>query len=120
MYPQPPYVLLIAGLLAAITSGFAFSNTLEQSVKDWNNNRSTRTIANLRGQQLQVPFLGICTGVCVFLASGIQIFGFSGKVAYAMGVPMTVLVALLIWAQLGKILLLLEKGGSRALDLDAF
>jgi hypothetical protein len=37
-----------------------------------------------------------------------------------MGVPMTVLVALLIWAQLGKILLLLEKGGSRALDLDAF
>lgn len=120
MYPQPPYVLFIAGLLAAISSGFAFSNTLQQSVKSWNENRSSRIIASLRGPQLQLPFFGICAGICVFLASGIQIFGFSGKVAYAMGVPLTVLIAVLIWTQLGRILLLLEKGGSRALDLDAF
>jgi hypothetical protein len=120
VYPQPPFVLLIAGLLAAITSGYAFSNTLQQSVKAWNENRSTRILANLRGPQLKLPYFGICAGVCVFLASGIQSFGFSGKAAYAMGVPMTLLIGLLIWSQLGKILLLLEQGGSRALDLDAF
>ncbi|HEY9736938.1 MAG TPA: hypothetical protein V6D06_11665 [Trichocoleus sp.] len=120
MYPQPPYVLFLAGLFIAITSGYAFSNTLEQSVKAWNDNRSTRILASLRGPQLQLPYLGICIGVCMFLASGIQMFGFSGKAAYAMGIPLTLLSALLIWSQLGKILLLLEKGGSRALDLDAF
>ncbi|MBD0266767.1 MAG: hypothetical protein ICV77_00600 [Cyanobacteria bacterium Co-bin8] len=120
VYPQPPYVLLLAGLFVALTSGYAFSNTLQQSVKAWNENRSTRILANLRGPQLQLPYLGICIGICMFLASGIQGFGFSGKVAYAMGAPMTVLIGLLIWSQLGKILLMLEQGGSRALDLDAF
>jgi hypothetical protein len=30
------------------------------------------------------------------------------------------LSALLIWSQLGRILLLIEEGGSKALDLDAF
>lgn len=120
MYPQPPYVLLIAGLLAAITSGAAFNNTLQQSVSEWNKNRSSRILASLRGLQLQMPYLGICGGVCVFLASGIQSFGFSAKVAYAMGVPLTILSAALVWYQLTRILLLIEKGGSRALDLDAF
>jgi hypothetical protein len=120
VYPQPPYVLLIAGFLAAISSGFAFSTSLKQFVNDWNANRSTRSLANLRGVQLQLPFIGICAGVCVFLASGIQLFGFSSKVAYGMGLPLTILIALLIWSQLGKILQLLEQGGSKALDLDAF
>ena len=120
MYPDPPYVLLIAGFLAAISSGFAFSTSLQNSVSEWNVKRSTRILASLRGPQLQIPFLGICAGVCVFLASGIQLFGFSGKVAYAMGIPLTVFSALLVWSQLGKILLLIEQGGSKALDLDAF
>jgi hypothetical protein len=120
VYSQPPYVLFLAGFLAAITSGYAFSTALQQSVNDWNKKRSTRILANLRGPQLQIPFLGICAGVCVFLASGIQLFGFSGKVAYAMGVPLTLLSGLLIWSQLGKILVLIEEGGSKALDLDSF
>ena len=120
MYSQPPYVLFLAGFLAAVTSGYAFSTALQQSVAEWNSKRSTRILATMRGPQLQIPFFGICAGVCVFLASGIQLFGFSGKAAYAMGVPMTLLSGLLIWSQLGKILLLIEEGGSKALDLDAF
>ncbi|MBU6229268.1 MAG: hypothetical protein KGQ93_06210 [Cyanobacteria bacterium REEB459] len=120
MYPQPPYVLLLAGFLAAIASGHAFSTSLQQSVQAWNRNRSTRILASLRGPQLQVPFAGICMGVCVFLASGIQLFGFSGQVAYAMGGPLTVLSGLLIWSQLARILGLIEAGGSKALDLDSF
>ncbi|NJL44579.1 MAG: hypothetical protein HC922_00145 [Leptolyngbyaceae cyanobacterium SM2_3_12] len=110
----------MAGFLAAVTSGYAFSTALQQSVSDWNTRRSTRILASLRGLQLQIPFFGICAGVCVFLASGIQLFGFSAKVAYAMGFPLTLLSALLIWSQLGKILVMIEEGGSKALDLDAF
>lgn len=120
MYPQPPYVLFFAGFLAAVTSGYAFSTALQQSVNEWNSKRSTRILATLRGLRLQIPFFGICAGVCVFLASGIQLFGFSAQVAYAMGAPMTLLSGLLIWSQLGKILLLIEEGGSKALDLDTF
>jgi len=111
---------MLAGFLAAVTSGYAFSTALQQSVQEWNLKRSTRILASLRGPKLQIPFLGICAGVCVFLASGIQLFGFSGKVAYAMGIPLTLLSGLLIWSQLGKILALIEQGGSKALDLDAF
>lgn len=120
MYPPPPYVLLLAGLLAALASGTAFSSTLQASVRDWNNNRSSRAIASLKGLKLQLPFLGICVGVCVFLASGVQSFGFSARTAYTMSIPLTVLSALLIWRQLGRILQILEEGGSQALDLDAF
>ncbi|MGF1571262.1 MAG: hypothetical protein ACFCVD_24840 [Nodosilinea sp.] len=120
MYSQPPYVLFLAGFLAAISSGYAFSTALQQSVGEWNTKRSTRILASLRGPQLQVPFFGICAGVCVFLASGIQLFGFPGQIAYALAVPMTVLIAALIWSQLGKILIMIEEGGSKALDLDMF
>lgn len=120
MYPPPPYVLLLAGLLAALASGIAFNSTLQASVHAWNKHRSSRAIASLKGLKLQLPFFGICAGVCVFLASGVQSFGFSARTAYAMGIPLTVLSALLIWRQLGRILQLLEEGGSRALDLDAF
>ncbi len=111
---------MLAGFLAAVTSGYAFSTSLQKSVNDWNLRRSTRILASLRGPQLQIPFFGICAGVCVFLASGIQLFGFSGKAAYAMGIPLTLLSGLLIWSQLGKILVLIEEGGSKALDLDSF
>jgi uncharacterized protein (DUF2062 family) len=120
VYYDPPYFLLIAGLLASITSGLAFESTLKQSVNEWARNRSTQTLANVQGFSLLLPFLGMCAGVCVFLASGVQIFGFPNSFAYALALPLTLLTALLVWSQLGKILIQLEKGGSKALDLDSF
>jgi hypothetical protein len=116
--PDPPYFLLIAGLFASLTSGAAFDAVLKQAVREWSKTRSTRTLVNLQGMQLFLPFLGICVGVCVFLASGLQIFVFSAKIGYGISLPMTVFIGWLVWAQLGKILIQLEQGGSRALDLD--
>jgi hypothetical protein len=119
-YPQPPYFLLVAGLLASLASGLAFDSVLRQAVQDWSKSHSTRTLANLRGMQLLVPFLGIAGGVCVFLSSGMQLFGFPPNFAYAMAMPLTIFTAWLVWSQLGKILIQLEQGGSKALDLDSF
>lgn len=119
-YPEPPYFLLIAGLFISITSGLAFESTLKQAVQEWAANRSTRTLANLQGSALRLPFFGICTGICLFLASGVQIFGFPTTIAYAVALPLTLLTGLLVWSQLGKILVQLERGGSKALDLDSF
>jgi hypothetical protein len=119
-YFSPPYFLLLAGLLASIASGSAFEATLKQSVQEWSKNRSTRTLANLQGMQLLVPFLGINGGVVFFLGSGLEIFGFPKLVSYAVASPLTVLIAVLLWTQLGRILVQLERGGSKALDLDSF
>ncbi len=119
-YYEPPYFLLVAGLLASILSGIAFEAVLKGNVRDWSKNRSTRTLANLQGLQLFIPFIGMAGGICVFLASGIQIFGFPGKIAYFLSVPLTVFIGWLVWFQLGKILVQLEQGGSKALDLDSF
>lgn len=119
-FPEPPYFLLVAGLLAGITSGLAFSATLKQAVKEWSKSRSTRTLANLQGSQLSIPFLGISVGVCVFLASGLEIFGLPAKFTYGVALVMTLLVGGLIWFQLGKLLGQLERGGSKAIDLDSW
>jgi hypothetical protein len=119
-FSDPPYVLLVVGFLASLASGAAFEAVLKQSVQSWSKSRSTRALVNLQGIQLFLPFLGISGGVCVFLSSGMEIFGFPTKLAYAISLPLTVFIGWLIWSQLGKILVQLQEGGSQALDLDSF
>lgn len=118
--PEPPYVLLILGLFISLTSGIAFESVLKKSVQDWSKNRSTRTLATLQGIQLFLPFLGISLGICLFLSSGMEVFGFTTQLSYAIALPLTLLIGWLIWSQLGKILIQLERGGSQALDLDSW
>ncbi|MBI4780626.1 MAG: hypothetical protein HY785_04820 [Oscillatoriophycideae cyanobacterium NC_groundwater_1537_Pr4_S-0.65um_50_18] len=120
MYYDPPYFLLVAGLFASITSGLAFDATLKQAVNIWARNRTTQTLENVQGFPLLLTFLGICAGICVFLASGVQIFGFPTGIAYGVAFLLTLMTGLLVWWQLGKILIQLEQGGSKALDLDSF
>lgn len=119
-FPDPPYFLLFAGLFAGIASGLAFQATLKQQVQEWAKNRSTRTLAQMKGVQLQLPFLGITAGICVFLAAGLETFGFPAKISYAVSIPLTLATSLLVWFQLGKLLGQLERGGSRSIDLDAW
>ncbi len=114
----PPYFLFVAGLFIAITSGAAFSAVLKEAVGDWYKKRSTRSISKLRGLDLQLPFFGICLGSCVFLASGMCIFGFTPPIAYLMAAPLVLLSAGLVWSQLKNNLALLESGNPRAFELD--
>lgn len=118
--PQPPYFLLVVGLFAGMTCGAAFEASLKQKVQEWSKNRSTRNLAEMRGNHLFVPFLGICVGICVFLSSGLEIFGIPMSIGYAISLPLTLFIGWLVWSQLGKVLSQLEKGGSKALDLDSF
>lgn len=119
-FSEPPYLLLVVGLLASLASGRAFEVTLKQSVQEWSKTHSTRVLSNLQGTQLLVPFLGISGGVCVFLASGLIIFGLPTGLSYILSAVLTIATSLLIWFQLGRLLLMLEQGGSQALDLDSF
>lgn len=116
---DPPYVLLIAGLLASLASGLAFDKVLRQSVQDWAKNRSTRRLTDLQGTQLFLPFLGISIGVFLFLGAGMGIFGFPPQFSFGIALPLTLFSSWLVWSQLGKIFVQLERGGSSALDLDS-
>lgn len=119
-YSEPPYFLLIAGLLVGITSGFAFKATLEQLVRKWSRDRSINLTEEINRLELLLPFFGIGIGICVFLASGLQIFTFPIDIAYIFSLPLTLLTSSLVWWQLGKLLEQLMRGGSEALDLDSF
>jgi hypothetical protein len=119
MFYEPPYFLLIAGLLAGLTSGRAFEVTLRQAVKEWSKTKSTRTLQQLQGTSLLIPFLGICGGVCIFLASGLSIYGIPSRFSYMVAVPLTIGTGVLVWTQLRNLLQLLQQGGSQAIDLDA-
>jgi hypothetical protein len=120
LFPQPPYLLLVVALLASIASGSAFQAVLTQSVKEWSDNKSTRSLAKMRGLSLFTPFLGMAGGAFFFLSAGVEIFGFPTRIAYALALPLTVGTAWLVWWQLGKILSQIEQGGSAALDLDSW
>ena len=120
-YPEPPYFLLVVGLLIALTSGSAFAATLKEIVQKWSSNRAAKAVAQLRiGGTLLVPFLGIAVGVVIFLASGLEIFGFPAWFSYAVAVPLTLLLGLLVWLQLGSMLILVEQKGFRAIDIDSW
>ncbi|MEY2985507.1 MAG: hypothetical protein RLZZ568_2124 [Cyanobacteriota bacterium] len=114
--PQPPYVLIAVGLFVGIACGSAFEATLKQKVKVWINTPES-TLGDL---DLQLPFLGICVGVCVFLASGVEVFLGSAFISYAIAVPVTIFIAALVWRQLDSLLKQLKQGGSQSIDLDAF
>jgi hypothetical protein len=115
---EPPYFLLVAGLLVALTSGAAFSATLKQIVQKWSSARAAAAIAKLPTGQLVVPFLGISAGVCMFLSSGLEIFGFTAMLSYVVAGSLTLLIGLLVWVQLSSMLALVEKEGFQAINID--
>jgi hypothetical protein len=126
---DPPLILLVAGLFIGITSCTAFVVSLKQLLKEWSKNRSNRSnrqdacststnLAKLRGVQVLLPFSGIALGICIFLASCLQVFAFSGIIAYGFSFPLTVLMAGLVWYQLTRLFNQLEQRGLRGIDLD--
>lgn len=118
-FPEPPYFLLVAGMLVALTCGSAFAATLKLIVQKWSSDRAAKVSASLPMGQLLVPYLGISAGVCLFLSAGLEIFGFPATLAYPVAVPLTLLLGLLVWLQLGSMLALVERQGFRAIDIDS-
>ncbi len=128
-YPTPHYALLCFGLFIGITSGLAFQETLKQKVREWYKIRKLNAddetavqdglVSILQSSAMRLPYFGIMIGVCIFLASGVEIFGFGTFGAYGFSAAMTLLTSMLIWYQLTKILTLLQDGGSEALDLES-
>ncbi|AFZ58833.1 hypothetical protein H6G54_01825 [Anabaena cylindrica FACHB-243] len=126
-YPlQPPYILLLIGFLTALTSGLALSGTLKVIIQQWPKDKSKdksseqNTNARFFYKQLLVPFIGITGGICLFLSSGLEIFGFPFGLALGVGLPMSLLTCLFVWWQLGGLLDYVKSQGMQSLDLDSW
>ena len=117
---NPPYFLFGASLVAALAAGKAFEASLRDLVQQWSKNRSSRAFLNLRGFSIQLPYLAITISVAVFLACGLEIFGFPPELGYPTAIVLTLISAIFVWRQLGSLLVELERGGSAAMDLDMF
>ncbi|MEB3342961.1 hypothetical protein [Okeania sp.] len=108
--PQPPYLLILVGLLISSSSGAVFAKLIKQLVKDWSKNPATCNITHKRGLTLQIPYLGVASGALIFLSSSLQLFGFTNLVAYSICLPLTIGTGLVVWIQLSKILDKMEQG----------
>ncbi|MEH1782494.1 hypothetical protein [Nostoc sp.] len=117
---QPPYFLLLVGFLTALTSGLALSGTLKVIVHKWPSQRTENTKPRSSLKQLLVPFIGITGGTCLFLSSGLEIFGFPSSLALGVGLPISLFTCLLVWLQLGSMMTFIEREGMQSLDLDSF
>ena len=117
---QPPYFLLLLGFLIALTSGLALSGTLKVIVQKWPSVPQENTKSKSSLKQLFVPFIGITGGVCLFMSSGLEIFGFPFTLALGVGLPLSLLTCLLIWLQLGSLLDFVRSRGMQSLDLDSW
>ncbi|MEH2182452.1 hypothetical protein [Nostoc sp.] len=117
---QPPYFLLLVGFLSALTSGLALSGTLKVIVQNWPSERAENTQPRSSLKQLLVPFIGITGGTCLFMFSGLEIFGFPSSLALGVGLPISLFTCLLVWLQLGSMMTFIEREGMQSLDLDSF
>ncbi|PAX51961.1 hypothetical protein [Brunnivagina elsteri] len=119
-FPQePPYFILVFGLFAAITSGAALTGTLRTVVAKWQLQGAENSGTSLTKKPLLFPFLGVTIGLVLFLVSGLEIFGFPPFLAFAIGLPISLLTCLLMWFQLGSMMTFVESRGFQALDLDS-
>jgi hypothetical protein len=118
--PQPPYFLVAIGLFIGITCGLCFQANLKQKVYAWSKNPAKYRLDRIQDAGLTIPFWGICLGICIFLAAGFEIFNIEPLIAYFIALPLTIFTGALIWSQLSDVLIQLERGGSKALDLDVF
>lgn len=117
---NPPYFLFMVSLIAGLACGKAFESSLRQLAQEWSQSRSSRTLLNLKGLAVKLPYAGITVCIGVFLSSGLEIFGFPPDLAYKVAIPLTIGSSYFVWRQLGKLLVELERGGSAAMDLDIY
>ncbi|BAZ38171.1 hypothetical protein NIES4101_41070 [Calothrix sp. NIES-4101] len=116
---QPPYFILAFGLFVAVTSGAALFGTLQTVVYKWQLEGAEKSGTSLTKKPLLFPFLGVTIGLVSFLVSGLEIFGFPPLLAFAIGLPISLLTCLLMWLQLGSMMTFVETRGMSSLDLDS-
>ena len=103
-FPEPPYFLLLIGLLISLVCGLPFAITLQHRVEDWIQNHSPATLPRWAKLQLLFPFIGTAIGICIAFASLLEIFGLPTLPAYLISLLATILLAIWVWSEIGNLL----------------
>lgn len=114
---QPPYLLLLFGILISLSCGLAFEKVLKNNVRQWYQTEQSQN-TQVQTFSLLVTFIGICTGIFLFLVAGLEVVINAWKISGAIALVLTLVTARLVWSQLGELLLRIKQEGSQALDLD--
>lgn len=103
-FPQPPYFLLLIGLIISLSCVLPFVLTLQQLLKYWSQNRSPSALSRWSKLQLLIPLLGTAVGIDIVLASMLEMFGLPTLPSYLLSLLVTILIGSLVWSQIGIIL----------------
>ncbi|MFB6277150.1 MAG: hypothetical protein ABEI32_13520 [Halothece sp.] len=115
---EPPYLLLLFGILISVACGTAFEKVLKNNVQKWYQTPKSEKPDSVQTPSLFLPFVGICLGIFFFLGAGLEVVINAWKISVAIALPLTLITGRLVWSQLGKLLIKLQQGGSQALDLE--
>lgn len=116
----PVYTLIMVANFFAIAFGFIFKDMLEYQVAQWNINRQSQAQINYKRPNLITAYLGLSISLLVFMGASLSVFGLFPLLAYMVAAIVVLPTALLVWVQLGSMLILLAQGGSEAVDIDSY
>jgi hypothetical protein len=102
--PDPPYVLVLVGLLSAIACAIPFTILVRQRIEYWAKNNSANALPVHGGIQIILPFSGMMGGLYIFTAAGLEVFGVPVLPALLLSLLLIVLTSYLAWLQLGRVL----------------
>ncbi|HEY9891594.1 MAG TPA: hypothetical protein V6D37_07290 [Candidatus Sericytochromatia bacterium] len=120
-YVNPPvYTLIMVTNFFAIAFGFIFKDILEYQVSEWNTKRQSQSQINYKTPNLIVAYLGLCISLLVFVGASLSVFCSIYWIAYGLSAIVVLPTGLLVWVQLGSMLILLVRGGSEAVDIDSY
>lgn len=102
--PDPPYILLLAGLLITLACALPLTIIIRQRIKYWSKNLSPDTLPSGGRLQVILPFSGTISGVCIFLTAALEALGSPVIPAIFFSLIFTLLIGYFAWLQLGKML----------------
>lgn len=125
MHPEtfvnpPVYTLIMVTNFFAIAFGFIFKDMLEYQVALWDTNRQSQAQINYKTPNIIIAYLGLCLSLLVFVGASLSVFCSIYWIAYGLSAIVVFPTALLVWVQLGSMLILLVQGGSEAVDIDSY
>ncbi|MBW4600897.1 MAG: hypothetical protein KME29_15180 [Calothrix sp. FI2-JRJ7] len=103
-FSQPPYFLLLIGLLISFSCVLPFILILRQLIQYWSKYHSQEAFTRWRKLQVLTPYIGTLVGVCIALASALEILGLATFASYLVALLVISVVGFLVWLQIGRIL----------------
>jgi O-antigen/teichoic acid export membrane protein len=77
---------------------------LRQLIQYWSKYHSQEAFTRWRKLQVLTPYIGTLVGVCIALASALEILGLATFASYLVALLVISVVGFLVWLQIGRIL----------------